>query len=161
MLGASRYDVVRMPARPPRSALGLVFVALGCAGSNRAHPPPQPDSAPARWQSKRDIDHPLVGVIVDVAAQRRVSEAELIARVQAADIVLVGETHDNPDHHRLEAVLLQAFSTAHHAPAVVFEMLNREQQPASASASSGCAARLASIAGCCSRLSISKTTAGA
>jgi hypothetical protein len=128
--GASRYDVVRMPARPPRFALGLVLVAFGCAGSNRAHPPPQLDSAPARWQSKRDIDHPLVGVIVDVAAQRRVSEAELIARVQAADIVLVGETHDNPDHHRLEAALLQAFSTAHHAPAVVFEMLNREQQPA-------------------------------
>jgi uncharacterized iron-regulated protein len=107
-----------------------VFVALGCAGSNGAHPPPQLDAAPARWQSKRDIDHPLVGVIVDVAAQRRVSEAELIARVQAADIVLVGETHDNPDHHRLEASLLQAFATAHHAPAVVFEMLKREQQPA-------------------------------
>jgi uncharacterized iron-regulated protein len=129
-LTLARYDVVRMPARPPRFALGLVFVALGCAGSNRAHPAPQLDSAPARWQSKRDIDHPLVGVIVDVAAQRRVSEAELIARVQAADIVLVGETHDNPDHHRLEAALLQAFSRAHHAPAVVFEMLNREQQPA-------------------------------
>ncbi len=121
-----------MPACPPRLALGLVLVALGCASSNRAHQvpqPPQPEPAPARWQSKLDIDHPLVGVIVDVAAQRRVSEAELTARVQAADIVLVGETHDNPDHHRLEAALLQAFATTHRAPAVVFEMLNREQQP--------------------------------
>ena len=58
------------------------------------------------------------------------SEAEFTARVQRADIVLVGETHDNPDHHRLEATLLQAFSTTHHAPAVVFEMLNRQQQSA-------------------------------
>ena len=86
-------------------------------------------STPARWQSQRDTDNPLVGVIVDVSAQRRVSEAELSARVQRADIVVVGETHDNPDHHRLEGALVQAFATTHHAPAVVFEMLNREQQP--------------------------------
>jgi uncharacterized iron-regulated protein len=119
-----------MPASPPRLALGLVLVALGCAKSNPAHSPPPAESAPARWQAKLDIDHPLVGVILDVAAQRRVSEAQLIARVQAADIVLVGETHDNPDHHVLEAGLLQAFSTSHHAPAVVFEMLDRQQQPA-------------------------------
>ncbi len=122
-----------MPTCPPRLALGLVFAALftgACTSSNRAHPPPRAESPLARWQSKRDIDHPLVGVIMDVAAQRRVSEAELTARVQAADIVLVGETHDNPDHHRLEAALVEAFSAARHAPAVVFEMLNREQQPA-------------------------------
>jgi uncharacterized iron-regulated protein len=127
---ASRYDVAGMLASPPRLALGLVFVALGCANSNRAQPPPPAQSAPARWQTKLDLDHPLVGVILDVAAQRRVTEAQLIGRVQAADIVLVGETHDNPDHHLLEAALLQAFSTAHHAPAVVFEMLDREEQPA-------------------------------
>src|ERR1700722_5907579 len=125
-----------MRACPPRSVLGLVlvaplaFAALACTGSSRVHTPPQAEPVPARWQSTHDVDHPLVGVIVDVAAWRRVSEAELTARVQRADIVLVGETHDNPDHHRLEARLLQAFSTTHHAPAVVFEMLNRQQQPA-------------------------------
>jgi len=120
-----------MPFSLPRPGLGLVLVAIvACTGSNRAHVPSEPESASARWQSQGDIGHPLVGVIVDVAAQRRVSEAELIARVRAADVVLVGETHDNPDHHRLEAALLQAFSTTHRAPAVVFEMLNREQQPA-------------------------------
>ena len=83
-----------------------------------------------RWESKLGVDHPLTGVILDVAGGRRVSEAELVARVQAADIVLVGEIHDNPDHHRLQARLLQAFSATHHAPAVAFEMLNRDQQSA-------------------------------
>ncbi len=107
----------------------VALVAPACSGPNKVHPSPQPASTPARWQSQRDIDHPLVGVIVDLAAQRRVSEAQLIARVQAADIVLVGETHDNPDHHRLEGALVQAFAATHHAPAVVFEMLNRQQQP--------------------------------
>jgi uncharacterized iron-regulated protein len=119
-----------MHACPPRRALILALVALGCNSANKIPPPPQPQSAPARWQSTRDIDHPLVGVIVDVAAQRRVSEAELTARVKAAGIVVVGETHDNPDHHRLEGELVQAFATTHHAPAVVFEMLDRQQQPA-------------------------------
>ncbi len=107
-----------------------MFAALGCAGSDTSRPPRQLESAPAQWQSKRGIDNPLVGVIVDVAAHRHVSEREFIARVQAADIFLVGETHDNPDHHRLEALLLEAFGSAHPAPAVVFEMLNRERQPA-------------------------------
>jgi uncharacterized iron-regulated protein len=44
--------------------------------------------------------------------------------------VLVGETHDNPDHHRLEARLIDAFAAGNHAPAVVFEMLDRDRQPA-------------------------------
>ncbi len=124
---------MRPPAVPSRLALGLVLVALvtpACTNTNRAPPAPQPQPAAARWQSQGGLDHPLVGVIVEVASQRRVSEAELTARVQAANIVLVGESHDNPDHHRLEASLLQAFATAHRAPAVVFEMLDRERQPA-------------------------------
>jgi uncharacterized iron-regulated protein len=69
-----------------------------------------------------------VGVIWDVANRRAVGEGELVARVQAANVVLVGETHDNPDHHRLQAALLGAFAARHDAPAVVFEMLDREQQ---------------------------------
>jgi uncharacterized iron-regulated protein len=83
-----------------------------------------------RWESKLGVDHPLTGVILDVAGGRRMSEAELVSRVQAAGIVLIGEIHDNPDHHRLQAHLLQAFAATHAAPAVVFEMLDRDQQPA-------------------------------
>jgi uncharacterized iron-regulated protein len=71
-----------------------------------------------------------VGVIWDVAARKPASLPELVARVQAAEIVLVGEAHDNPDHHRLQALLIAAFAARHTAPAVVFEMLDREQQPA-------------------------------
>lgn len=114
----------------PRLALGFALFALACTPSGRTRPPPQQPSAAARWQSKLDVDHPLVGVIWDVAARRSVGEAELAARVRAADIVLVGETHDNPDHHQLQAVLLRAFAGAHDAPAVVFEMLDHEQQQA-------------------------------
>lgn len=83
-----------------------------------------------RWESHLDVDHPLVGTIRDVAARRRVDERELTTRVRLSDMVLVGETHDNPDHHRLEARLVEAFAAGHEAPAVVFEMLDRDRQPA-------------------------------
>jgi uncharacterized iron-regulated protein len=65
-----------------------------------------------------------------VAARRRVDERELATRVRSSDVVLVGETHDNPDHHRLEARIVDAFAAGHDAPAVVFEMLDRDRQPA-------------------------------
>jgi uncharacterized iron-regulated protein len=109
--------------------LRLVLVISGCNATTTRPPPP---SAPARlqWESPRGVDHPLAGVIVDVAGARRVTEAELVARVQAAGIVLVGEIHDNPDHHRLQARLLHAFAATHPAPAVVFEMLDRDRQRA-------------------------------
>jgi uncharacterized iron-regulated protein len=116
---------------PPlsRLVLGLALAAAGCTASTKQSPSLQTPAEP-RWESKLGVDHPLTGVILDVAAGRRVSEAELVARVQAAGIVLVGETHDNPDHHRLQARLLQAFAATHEAPAVVFEMIDRDRQPA-------------------------------
>jgi uncharacterized iron-regulated protein len=99
---------------------------LACTTTSSTHS--LPPLAPAHWQSQLDADHPLAGVIWDVAARKRVAEADLTARIQAADIVLLGETHDNPDHHQLQAALLRSFSRTHSRPAVVFEMLNRDQQ---------------------------------
>jgi uncharacterized iron-regulated protein len=111
----------------PLLVLGLACCALACTPSSRT-PPPPPPAAAIRWQSRLDVDHPLVGVIWDVSAGQRVGEADLVARVQAAGLLLVGETHDNPDHHQLEATLVDAFAGTHDAPAVVFEMLDREKQ---------------------------------
>ena len=47
-------------------------------------------------------------------------------------IVLLGEVHDNPDHHRLRAWLIAEAlrSRADHRPAVVFEHIRADQQPA-------------------------------
>jgi uncharacterized iron-regulated protein len=106
------------------------MMALACASSTGPHAPAPPWASALHWESRLDIDHPLVGVVWDVAAKRPVTERELSARVQSSTIVLVGEAHDNPDHHRLQARLLGAFAARQEAPAVVFEMLDRERQPA-------------------------------
>src|SRR6185312_5834759 len=105
-----------------------MFAALAVTSCAPRALPSQPPAI--RWESPLGVDHPLAGVLWDVAAGRRIDERELDARVRAASIVLVGETHDNPDHHALEARLLAVFADAHPAPAVVFEMLDRQQQPA-------------------------------
>jgi uncharacterized iron-regulated protein len=109
---------------------GIVLLATTtCAGAPAARPPGDRPPSGEHWESTLDAAHPLIGAVWDVAGHRRASEAELFARVQSSDVVLVGETHDNPDHHRLEARLLGAFAEGHTTPAVVFEMLDREQQP--------------------------------
>jgi uncharacterized iron-regulated protein len=65
-----------------------------------------------------------------VRAGRFASEGELRAAVARGRFVLLGETHDNPDHHALQARLLAAVLDAGRRPALAFEMLDPDQQPA-------------------------------
>ncbi len=48
----------------------------------------------------------------------------LVSRLARARFVLLGENHDNPDHHRLQAELLHQLIDVGRRPAVGFEMLN-------------------------------------
>lgn len=77
-----------------------------------------------------DRGHALVGRIWDTRARAFVNEAKLLERARGAGLVLVGERHDNPDHHRLQARVLKMLVELGRRPAVVFEMLDVEQQSA-------------------------------
>ncbi len=83
---------------------------------------------PDGWEHRHGSEHPLAGSIVDVARQAVIDEPTLIARLADADIVLVGETHGNRDHHRLQARLVKAMGPA--VNGVVFEMIDTGQQAA-------------------------------
>lgn len=83
-----------------------------------------------RWVSTRHVSHPLVGKIFEPSSGRYVDEAALSAAVAAGDFVLLGETHDNPDHHLLQARLVRAAMAAGRRPALAFEMLTADQQEA-------------------------------
>jgi uncharacterized iron-regulated protein len=72
-------------------------------------------------------EHPLVGKIWDVAAGRLVDETTLVRRIAQARYALLGEKHDNLDHHALQARLLRALTAAGRRPAVAFEMLTPSQ----------------------------------
>jgi uncharacterized iron-regulated protein len=69
----------------------------------------------------------LVGRVYDVAEQRFVAPAALEKALARASLVVLGETHDNRDHHALEAQLLQKFAATHPGARVGFEMLDADQ----------------------------------
>ena len=108
----------------------MAFVCA-CAGGG---PAPAPTTAGAAsvpaFTSPLDRDHPLVGRIWDTAQRRFVAEDELIARAAAAQLLVLGERHDNADHHRLQAHVLERLRARGRAPALVFEMLDASDQSA-------------------------------
>jgi uncharacterized iron-regulated protein len=106
-------------------ALGL---ALACAPRADPRLVAQP-IAGRTWVSPLHRDHPLVGRVWDGRAGAFSDEAALAAAVAAADFVLLGEVHDNVDHHLLQARLVRAALDAGRRPALAFEMLTADQQP--------------------------------
>lgn len=87
------------------------------------------------WRSPLLQEHPLVGRIFDLAAGEFVQQDELLRRLHAANFVLIGEKHDNPDHHVIEQRLLTGLIDGRHKTPVVFEMLDDSQQQGIASLS--------------------------
>ncbi|HVL67741.1 MAG TPA: ChaN family lipoprotein [Vicinamibacterales bacterium] len=54
----------------------------------------------------------------------------MLAALTTADVVLVGEQHDDPNTHRLEAALLDGLMRRKVSPIVSLEMFERDVQPA-------------------------------
>ena len=59
------------------------------------------------WQTSIDGNHRHVGRIWSVDDNKFVSHEDLVRALSDADFRQLGETHDNPDHHRLQAWLIQ------------------------------------------------------
>jgi uncharacterized iron-regulated protein len=73
-------------------------------------------------------DHPLVDEIRATADGATLTPSGLASRLAEARYLLLGERHDNPDHHALQAWAIRAVAEAGRRPAVAFEMLERSQQ---------------------------------
>ena len=52
----------------------------------------------------------------------------MLADLASADVVFVGEQHDDPNTHRLEAAILEGLKRRHLAPVVSLEMFERDVQ---------------------------------
>ena len=129
------YRHVAVPFRQPRpkgatsAGLGLWLMALALFATTALAA-----TAPfGPWLSPLLRDHPLVGRIFDTANGAGMTREALIARMNRHAIALLGEKHDNPDHHRIQAHLLSAFAQARKdkgkkPPAVVFEMIPQPYQ---------------------------------
>lgn len=67
-------------------------------------------------------NHPLAGTIW-TSDFEEVTPAQLDTALAAARFVLLGEIHNNPDHHRLQAQLIDGLVKKGRHPAIVFEMI--------------------------------------
>ncbi len=90
---------------------------------------PTPGTLAAGWQSPHFRDHELVGNIYAGPDRQQMTLDEVKQKAAAARFVLLGEIHTNPDHHRLQAEILQYMVDQGRRPAVVIEMITRAQQP--------------------------------
>lgn len=113
------------------SCLATWLSACSARGTLPPAAPAPVAAAPAEaWLTKLDVAHPLVGKVWDVRAKNFVDAATLLKSAASARFVLLGERHDNPDHHRLQARILRGLVDAGRRPTVVLEMLEVEQQAA-------------------------------
>jgi uncharacterized iron-regulated protein len=110
----------RLQRHPLTIAASLIIAGAmqiaGCAGT--------------AWESGFGRDHPLTGRIWDVAAAEFIDRQTLISRLAGADFILLGEQHENSDHHRLQAGVLRSLLAAGRMPAVAFEMFTVDDAPA-------------------------------
>jgi len=70
------------------------------------------------------------GRIWDARANAFVTRATLVRAADKASVVLLGETHDNREHHRLQREVLESIVATGRRPALVMEQFDREYQGA-------------------------------
>jgi uncharacterized iron-regulated protein len=113
----------------------LALSLAACGGRAASAPgPAAPDAAaspaPYAFTTTLDRDAPLVGKVWDVARGAFTTEAAALAAAAKATYVLLGEKHDNPDHHALQARVLAAVVAAGRKPALAWEMIESDRQDA-------------------------------
>ena len=68
------------------------------------------------------------GVIWDATRDRPMKQVDLLQQLRGAQVVLLGEIHDNPEHHAIQAEVLRSLAMARQVQTLAMEMLDREQQ---------------------------------
>ncbi|GAB2790138.1 ChaN family lipoprotein [Halomonas shantousis] len=80
------------------------------------------------WATEHTRRMRAIGRVRDLHLQRWLDSAELLERLQAASAVIVGERHDNPEHHRLERWIVTQLAEHRRLGGVAMEMLDASQQ---------------------------------
>lgn len=104
-----------------RVVLLSCLMLLAACQSRDLLPPPAPLAPLGR-------EHADLGRIVDLASGQSISPEQLLSRLAPAQRVLVGEQHDNPDHHALQLWLSRELSRLRPQGSMLMEMLNPDQQ---------------------------------
>ncbi|MBG7004422.1 ChaN family lipoprotein [Pseudomonas aeruginosa] len=101
-----------------------LFALCLLLGGCQSQLPPLPE-----WQGPEGRDDPRAGRIVDLRSGATLTPGQLLERLAVASRVIVGEKHDNPDHHALELWLARALGERRAQGSLLLEMLGPDQQP--------------------------------
>ena len=93
-----------------------------------AQPHASQTSSSPKWQSSLLLDHSLVGKVWHSASQTFITEAQLFDALGQSQYLLLGEKHDNPDHHLLQGKVLQYLIEENKIGRVAFEMMESDKQ---------------------------------
>jgi uncharacterized iron-regulated protein len=104
-----------------RILLLCLIPLLAACQSRGVLPPPAPIAPEGR-------DHAQLGQIVELASGQVITPQQLVERLAKAPRVLVGEQHDNPDHHALQLWLSRELAAQRPQGSLLLEMLNPDQQ---------------------------------
>lgn len=104
-----------------RILLLCLFSLLAACQSHSVSTPPAAIAPEGR-------DHADRGIIRELATGRTLTPQELVEHLAKAPRVLVGEQHDNPDHHALQLWLLRELAHQRPQGSLLMEMLNPDQQ---------------------------------
>lgn len=114
----------------------LLVPLLVLLGACQSYAPPPPLPA---WQSPEGRDSADLGVIRDLRSGEQLTPQQLLDRLATAPRVLLGEKHDNPDHHALELWLARALTERRPSGSVLMEIINPNQQARVAAAQAAAA----------------------
>ena len=119
-----RSDFPKIPHTLLLPLLVLLFSACGTLSGERL----DSDFDVPEWQSELLQDHPLVGRIWQHRSQQFISAQSLSRSLAGGEILLLGEKHDNPDHHALRLALLEQVHRQRRVSLIAMEMLTEAQQ---------------------------------
>lgn len=81
-------------------------------------------ATPEAWQSELMQDHELVGRIWSQREQSFITVSELAQELLGAKYLLLGEKHDNPDHHTIQLNILTYLLQQEKVESLTLEMMD-------------------------------------
>ena len=82
------------------------------------------------WESPLYANNSLVGRIWHGTSEQFVEIQHLVNAIESASYLLLGEKHDNPDHHLLQLMVLNHLIEQMRVANVAFEMMDSDDQAA-------------------------------
>lgn len=110
-----------VPVNSLKHVMKILLIVFSTMGSVSAKDKPM--GLLTGWQAPFFQNHELVGKIWDTHKNDWVTVEQFHDELFHYDYILLGETHSNPDHHRLQAEVIDGLLTQIRKPTIVMEML--------------------------------------